>query len=121
MAEATLTDRIGEYDAAASFDDVPAKVVERVQAVFLHHIAVGLGGCSTDQGRLAVSFIQRDDPAVGDAPVIGQSFHTSALNAVFANGTLMRALRMDDTLLPSGAHPGPSLFSTALDIGQRER
>lgn len=118
MMHKPLALRVAEYVCDLSFEDLPAAVVKRVKRIVLHDLAVAFGGAVTEQGRRAVEFVRTDLHGAGAATVVGQRFKASPLDAAFANAVMARALRMEDTILPSFIHPGALLVPTALAVAE---
>jgi 2-methylcitrate dehydratase PrpD len=83
----------------------------------LHNIAIAFGGVSTEQGRIALNYIEPRDDGVS---VIGSAIRAKPIDAALANSVLIRALRMEDVLLPAATHPGATLIPAALAVGEAE-
>ena len=110
-----LVHRLAEPVVALSFADIPRDVVEKAKLVILHNLAVALGGVGTEQVRIALQSIE---PRVAGVTVIGSRIKATAEDAAFVNSILIRALRMEDTIIPSFIHPGASLLPAALAVGE---
>ena len=107
--------RWAEHVVGLRYDAIPNEAVERAKAILLHHLAIALSMGSTELARVALDLIRPDR---GGATVIGQNLRAEPRDAVLANAVIMRSPRMEDALVPSGCHPGPTFISVALAVGE---
>jgi 2-methylcitrate dehydratase PrpD len=114
-----LAERFADYACAVRFDDLPREVVDKTKAIILHDLAVAFGGLATEEAKVALDHIARRANGAGDATVIGSARKWAPLDAAFANTVMMRALRMEDSILPSFVHPGAMLVPAALAVGEQ--
>lgn len=117
MSSKMLCEQMAEYVVALRFETIPAEVIAKTKSVFLHNLAISFGGVGTDQVDKAIELVAR---RAGPATIVGQRFRADATDAAFVNTIAMRALRMEDTAVPSFAHPGACVVPTALALGEQE-
>jgi 2-methylcitrate dehydratase PrpD len=120
---ATVTERLADYVAGLRFEDVPPEIVERTKERFVHHLGLALREngpqARHDAGRLGIRVALELSRAGGDTSIIGRREKASALDAAYANSTLMGG--MDDGVLPGGCHPGVVTIPAAIAVAERER
>ncbi len=114
----SLGRRLGRVVSSLRYTDLPFEVVSKAKSVMLHDLAVAFGGVTSDQTRIVLGMLPR---LINGETVIGQAFKSSTEAAAFANSVMARALRMEDTIIPSFIHPGASLIPAALAVAERER
>lgn len=117
MSSKTLCEELADYVVSAKFAMLPAPVVEKAKQVFLHNLAICFGGAGTEQVNKAIELVKT---RAGAATIVAQPFKADAADAAFVNTIGMRALRMEDTHVPSFAHPGACLVPTALAFAEQE-
>lgn len=118
MSEKMLCHRLAEHIISMRFDAIPREVVEKAKAVAAHDIAIAFGGVGTDQVNKALDLIEHRE---GAATIIGQSFNAAPIDAAFANTVATRALRTEDSIMPSFVHPGACQVPTALAFAEQHR
>jgi 2-methylcitrate dehydratase PrpD len=118
---ATLHRRIAEYICRLRFDDLPDEVVEQAKEMLVYHLGLAFSGYFTEIGAQARAVARELGRGSGDATVIGERFRAPPVDAVIANASLMRELRLDDVLFPAGVHPGLVILPVALALGEQQR
>jgi 2-methylcitrate dehydratase PrpD len=118
MPSKMLCEQMAEYVVSLRFEAIPPEVIAKAKSVFLHNLAISFGGIGTDQVIKALELVERRE---GPATIIGQQFRASAADAAFVNTIAMRALRMEDTAVPSFTHPGACVVPAALALGEQEQ
>lgn len=103
-----------------AFEAIPDRVVRHTKAVISHDLAVSLLGCDTEESRRAVDFAASTGNS-GPSTVIGHGTTLAPIDAAFANAVIMRALRQEDSILPSFIHPGPMVIPPALALAETRR
>jgi 2-methylcitrate dehydratase PrpD len=115
MPEATLCEQLADYVVSLRFDSIHHDAIERAKAIVLHNLAVSFGGVGTDQVNKALEFAGR---SAGVSTVIAHPHRMAATDAAFVNSIATRALRQEDMVIPSQAHPGACLVPTALALAE---
>ena len=116
MSTKTLSQHLAEYIVSVQPQALPSEVVEKAKAIVLHNLAISFGGIGTDQVNKALELVESRG---GTSTLVGQPFKASAAEAAFANTVAVRALRMEDMLLPSFTHPGACLVPAALALAEQ--
>jgi len=114
----TLAQRLAEFAANLSFDDLPSEVVQSVKLRVLDT----LGVCLASRHFGLADGVQEMVDAWGGAPqaqVIGAAQRCPAPNAALVNGTLAHSLDFDDTHLKTIIHPAGPVAAAALATGRR--
>ena len=114
--ERWVTKELVDYTMGTKFEDYPKEVIEKAKILILDNIGCALGGRKTALGDAVVTpFVSMAGNE--EATIIGGGIKVPCIQAAFVNGTTANALDYDDTLLGIG-HPGSSLISAALAIGE---
>jgi 2-methylcitrate dehydratase PrpD len=117
----TVSERLAEHVTTLRFEDLPAAVVDKAKDHFAYHLALALGGHGWEGGRLAIRFAHALSEGCGQSTIVGASETVMPLDAVFANAGLVSMGHLDDTVDPSGVHPGVVVFPAAWAIGEKRR
>ncbi|MGE4252361.1 MAG: MmgE/PrpD family protein [Parvibaculaceae bacterium] len=113
-----LSEVAAEWSGKASFNLLPADVVEAVKLRILDTIGVILAARDT----ALVASVRASAAELygeGDVRAIGFPHGTSAAGAALINGTAALALEFDDSHLESGIHPSCSVVSACLPTATR--
>jgi 2-methylcitrate dehydratase len=101
--------RLTDYVFALSFDKLSPEAIQAAKARLVDMLGVLLGGFSGEPCRIARSMAAQMPMPEGGATVIGTRLKTTPDMAVFANGTAVRFLDMNDNYnFPNSAHGHPS-------------
>jgi len=112
-----IIDSLADFAAHTRYEDLPGQVVTATKHVLLDSIGSGLGGVTTDPGKIAISVAQ----ALGGPPecaIFGTGARVSITNAVFANGQLVNALDFDTVM--AGGHTPPYIVPTMMAAAERQ-
>jgi 2-methylcitrate dehydratase PrpD len=113
------TSVLAEYLSKLSFDTLPEKVIKKAKYLLLDYIGYTISSYKEDAAEIIVSVISK----IGGKPestVLGYGVKTSCLLAAFANGAMAHMTELDDTHTPTMSHPGDTVISAALALGERE-
>lgn len=113
---ATLTQRLADFTAGTTFDELPSAVVAECGRLLLDTVGCALGAVSTESGRIALAYADR----LGGRPVatvIGRPTRSSSINAAYANSRLANVLDADETF-PTSAHFGNATTFSALALAE---
>jgi 2-methylcitrate dehydratase PrpD len=111
--------RLADHVHDLRFDDIPENVVDQTKHHLVHNLGVAFGGRFEERGRQAVRVAELLSPHEGDCTIIGQTRRAMAVDAAFANCTLMTGI--DDVLFPGGIHSGLVTMPLALALGEERR
>ncbi|MBM3943772.1 MAG: MmgE/PrpD family protein [SAR202 cluster bacterium] len=112
-----VTQRLAEWVRAATFEDLPAEVVEQSKSMMLNAAAVALAGAAQPESRAVTQFLQ-EMRGNGKCTIIGMGLRTSPVFAALANGMMVRLLDFDDELPQSGLHPSSAVFPVVMALGE---
>jgi 2-methylcitrate dehydratase len=107
-----------------AYRDIPKAVVQQTQRILLDTLGCALGGYGSEAGRIIQEYV-RESRHPKEATVFGSGLKTSCLNAVLANGAMVRYLDYNDTafilqgeLYRTGYHPS-EIMPAVLALGER--
>lgn len=116
------TERLGDYCAGASFDDLPPAVVDRLKQHLLDTVGITIAARahagSSGSIEAAVSELAADGE--GEATVVPTGERRTAEHAALLNGAYAHSLDFDDTHRSSSLHPGAPVVPAALAVAERE-
>jgi 2-methylcitrate dehydratase PrpD len=82
---------LAKFAVETKWEDLPPKVINDTKIFLMDSIGCGLGGVTTDPGKMAIAVAKR----IGGTPessIIGVKGKVSCVSAVLANGQLINAL-----------------------------
>jgi 2-methylcitrate dehydratase PrpD len=112
----TYVEKLAEFTATTSIDDLPAHVVEESKRVLLDSVGCALAAVDTPAGQIGISYGQILGGASAGATVIGSAESSSLHGAAFANSELICALDYAPINLPG--HVAPYVVPVALGMGE---
>lgn len=110
------TEKLAQWIAATSYDDIPAAAYEQVKKSILDFAGTAILGSTTELGRMILDFT-REQGGHPQARVIGTDIRTASASAAFANGALSHSEDFDD-LGGIGGHPAIVLTPPAFAIAE---
>ena len=120
----TVAREIAKYALGLSFDALPIEVVHEAKKVVLDALGCAIGAYPSETGRVIQNII-KDLGGPKESTIIGSGLRTSCLNALLANGVMVRYLDFNDGYLilvgsqTTGSHPS-DMIPTVLALGERE-
>jgi 2-methylcitrate dehydratase PrpD len=116
--ETGQTVKLAQYATQLRFEDIPADVLQRVKDCVADTVGVILFGSQFPWSKMIVAQARRMGTG-GKCNILGTGASVSAPCAALAHGAMTHAFEQDNLTFPdSGAHPGASLVSSGLAIGQ---
>ncbi len=109
--------RIGEYVAQARFDDMPPEAIASAKRSTLDTLGAMLAG-STAAGIDTVVNMSQAWGGAKQAHVVGFGHQLPAPLAAWCNGTMARALEIDDCVDFLPVHPSASAVPALLTLGE---
>jgi 2-methylcitrate dehydratase len=103
-----LTRRLAEYATTLKMKDIPPEVIHEIKRLTLDSIACAIGGFHEDVSKISRQFARRVTTDYFPAHILGTNDACSPDLAAFANGTMIRALDYNDTVIPVG-HPSDAM------------
>jgi len=111
-----IIDALADFAATTRYEDLPQDVIDTTKHFLLDSIGCGLGGITTDPGKIAIS-VAKSLGGPGECSILGTGDRVAITNAVLANGQLINALDYD-TVMPGG-HTPPYVAPTQLAMAER--
>ncbi len=120
-----FTRRIARFAAevASNPDSLPAPVADVCRDMMLNAAAAALAGAAHPDG-IALARSLRAMGGNGRSTIIGMGQRTSPVYAALVNGTLIRVLDFDDSLVEAGengagpVHPTAAVFPSVMALGE---
>lgn len=112
--EPSISERIAEFAAAFSFDDIPAECVEYAKLLVLDSIGIALASTTYDFAHRTLQALA--GLGRGDSVVIGTAARLGMRDAVLMNGVLIHGVDYDDTHSVGVVHPSSSCLPTAVGL-----
>ena len=108
---------LAEFVAGLKYQDIPSEVVNKVKDHILDTMGCLLAGSTTDWMKQVNNVAKRlgGNP---EATLIGDGTRVGVANAAMANGTLGRALDLDDTHFRPWEHVSAYVVPTAFAVGE---
>ncbi|MEM3849036.1 MAG: MmgE/PrpD family protein [Zestosphaera sp.] len=116
--EANLVDQLAKFIYEVRYEDLPSEVVEKAKTCFLDYVGVALAGSRTEFGETITKFVKQLG-GVGESTVIGDGSAVPSVNAAYVNGALVHIHELDDGHRVAMGHPGASVISAALAVGEK--
>lgn len=114
------TRALAAFAANLTLAAIPPAVVSRAKDLLLDYISTVVAVVPEEPAQKLTRFAQ----AVGGPPesrIIGAGVSVAAPWAALVNGTMGHMAELDDTHRGTMAHPGDSLWATALTMGERQK
>ncbi len=109
-------DRISEFAARLSFDDLTPEVVERAKLVMADSLAVIAAGAQEDEVR---NLAARIEPPAGPATLLGLGRKADPLNAALINGAAGTFLELDEGNQFARGHPAIHIVPAIVALGEK--
>lgn len=117
MAERPLAGQLAAFAARATFDQLPAEVIDSVRLRVLDILGICVAASRLDTSQATRDWVT-DQGGRPQAHAIGMPEPVPATFAAFVNGVLAHSLDYDDTHLPSILHPSACVVPAALAAAQ---
>jgi 2-methylcitrate dehydratase len=107
----TIVEKLAGLSEQIRYEKLPPEVVRKAKMTILDTLGCALGGFSSDPAKAMRSVVRRlgGNP---EATILGTAERTSVLGATWANGTSIRYLDYNDTLMSRDpGHPSGNLAS----------
>jgi 2-methylcitrate dehydratase PrpD len=115
------TRHLAEYAASVRYEDLPPAVLQRAKDCIVDTVGTIIYGADLPWSKMIVAYA-RHNGAGGKSFILGAGEEpVHAPSAALANGALTHAFELDNLTKPdSGAHPGATLFTSALAVAQEQ-
>lgn len=118
-----LVERLVAHARGLRYEELPQEALELARLLVLDSLGTGLGGFQRALGQKAARFAEARQGRE-EATVLGTGLRTSAEEAAFANGVMIKILGMDDSHR-TGSHIAsqviPAALATAEQVGTSGR
>lgn len=118
-AESGYTPKLADYAARLRYEDIPGEVRQRIKDCITDTVAVIIYGGKLPWSQMVIAHAKRSGPG-GKSHILGTGGATvQAPSAALAHGAMTHAFELDNLTSPdSGSHPGATLFTAGLAVGQ---
>ncbi|MGG4605147.1 MmgE/PrpD family protein [Paenalcaligenes sp. Me131] len=110
--------QLAEFAANLRYEDIPAEVIERTQALFLDTLASILAGAATRPVQTIETVSKHMRPDHGPSEVLVSATHSSPFFAAMINAAAAHVVEQDDLHNSSVLHPAAVVFPPALAVTQ---
>ena len=117
MPEASLTERLADWQLARRASGFAAADLDAARLLVLDWLGSALAGIGTPTGRIFLEYARLQP--VGKATLLGLAEGRSAEVAAQVNGALSHIVEMDDVERESVTHPGAVVVPAALAVAER--
>lgn len=121
----SIARELAKYSIGFTFQDVPPDIVHQTKRVVLDTLGCAIGGYTSEASR-AIQELIKELGHPEEATVFGSRMKTSCLNAVLANGAMVRYLDYNDTafiiqgeIYRTGYHPS-EVIPPILALAERQ-
>lgn len=115
----TLSERLATWACQLALDDIPQDVVARLKTAILQDLVMGLIAHDDWQTERALRFIQGGGGSPGRCCILGQAGRAAPVDAAYANAVMIRAVRQEDSLMPSGIHGVAITLPVAIALAEQ--
>ncbi len=113
----SCTEILANFAAETNFGDLPRNIVHDAKRIILDTIGCGVGGYFMDKGKIVAS-LARDLGGKPEATIIGDGTRVGVASAAIANGTMGRALDLDDLHEKGTLHSSATIVPVALGTAE---
>jgi 2-methylcitrate dehydratase PrpD len=117
MTERPLAGQLAAFAVRATFDQLPAEVIDSVRLRVLDILGICVAASRLNTSQAARDWVA-DQGGRPQAHAVGMPEPVPAVLAAFVNGVLAHSLDYDDTHLPSILHPSACVVPAALAAAQ---
>ena len=110
--------QLAEFAANLRYEDIPAAVIARTQALFLDTLASIVAGASTRPVQTLNTVSKHMRPDHGPSEVLVSNAHSSPFFAAMINAAAAHVVEQDDLHNSSVLHPAAVVFPPALAVAQ---
>ena len=114
----TIVEKLAALSGQISYASLPAEAVEKIKMIVLDSLGCAIGGYASEPSKIMRSVV-RDMGGTPEATIIATGERTSAVQATWVNGTMIRYLDYNDTCMSRDpGHPSGSV-ATVLAMAER--
>ena len=110
----SISQELAKFTHDLEYNDLQVDVVDKVKAIILHGLFIGLSSVNEDDAQLAAKLaISLSDNQIGSAHILATGNQTGRLNAAYANSILIHLRGQDDSYRML-THPGCTIIPAVL-------
>lgn len=120
MSVPSLTEKLAAFTSTLKYDHLPSDVLSQTRNCLLDTVGAMLAGSRLSRsGQAGRHFAERLSEK-GESVVAGSSLRRSPMTAALVNGMAAHALELDDGSKHATYHPGASIVTMSLALGEAE-
>ncbi|PKL03240.1 MAG: MmgE/PrpD family protein, partial [Synergistetes bacterium HGW-Synergistetes-2] len=120
MSVPSLTEKLAAFTSTLKYDQLPSDVLSQTRNCLLDTVGAMLAGSRLSRsGQAGRHFAERLSEK-GESVVAGSSLRRSPMTAALVNGMAAHALELDDGSKHATYHPGASIVTMSLALGEAE-
>ncbi len=96
----TISEKLAKYVIDIQYEQLPEVVVRQAKRCLLDSLGVTFGGYASDSSRIVLDYV-RELGGPAECTVIGTQMKLPGVNAILANGAMLRFPRLFGHLLQS--------------------
>lgn len=116
MREKTVSEKLAEFIHNLAYHDLPQEVRELAKLRIMDALSCAIGGHNLPHCKIATQIAKNN---VGNSTLIGYRGKVALSDAVLANGVMIHSIVQDD-ILSGLVHPGSTVVSTAIGVGEEK-
>ena len=116
----SLTEKLAAFTSTLKYDQLPSDVLLQARNCLLDTVGAMLAGSRLSRsGQAGRHFAERLSEK-GESVIAGSSLRRSSMTAALVNGMAAHALELDDGSKHATYHPGASIVTMSLALGEAE-
>ncbi len=116
----SLTEKLAAFTSTLKYDQLPSDVLLQARNCLLDTVGAMLAGSKLSRsGQAGRHFAERLSEK-GESVIAGSSLRRSSMTAALVNGMAAHALELDDGSKHATYHPGASIVTMSLALGEAE-
>jgi len=116
MEQKTVSEKLAEFIYSLTYKDIPEEVRELAKFRLMDAISCAIAGRDLPHSKIAVRLAKNSK---GNSTLIGYQERVALLDAILANAVMIHSIVQDD-ILSGLVHPGSTVVSTALGVGEEK-
>tara|TARA_Y100001970_G_scaffold140787_1_gene173408 strand:- start:2722 stop:4122 length:1401 start_codon:yes stop_codon:yes gene_type:complete len=109
----SISQELAQFTHDLEFNNLQVDVVDKVKAIILHGLFIGLSSVHEDDAQLAAKLATSlSDDQIGSAHILATGMQAGRLNAAYANSILIHLRGQDDSFRML-THPGCTIIPAA--------
>lgn len=113
MQKLSVSRQFSRWAHALRYDDLPAAVVDKIKALWLHALCSAVLGANQGHANYVVDLTLAEEGKPDGARILGRSERATRVGAAFANAELMHSSNLYDSYRML-THPGPVVVPAAI-------